>query len=70
MRSSWLLASVSLATILLGHPARADDAAEQEIRKVDKAEQAAVLAGDLRTMERSWAEDFTVNAPHNQVLKG
>ena len=72
MKSSRLLAGVSLAlvTTLLGPATRADDAAEQEIRKVDRAERDAVLARDLPAIERAWADDFIVNAPNNQVLKG
>ncbi len=72
MRGSWLLAGISLAFVasFAGQAAKADDAAEREIRKIDEAERVAVLAGDLPAIERAWADDFTVNAPNNQVLKG
>src|SRR5947209_5506061 len=72
MRGSWLLVGISLAltTSLAGQAAKADDATEQEIHKVDQSERAALLAGDLPAIERLWADDITVNAPNNQVLKG
>ena len=34
---------------------------EEEIRKIDQEEAAAVLATDLPTLEKFWADDFTVN---------
>ena len=43
---------------------------EQQIREIDRAEAAAVLADDLPAIEKFWAEDLTVNAPNNQILKG
>lgn len=46
------------------------DRVAEEVRRIDQAEAAAVLANDLPAIERYWAEDFTVNAPNNQVLKG
>ena len=62
--------SLALVTHLAGPAAKADDATEREIRKVDEAERAALLAGDLPAIERFWADDLTVNAPNNQILKG
>ena len=43
---------------------------EAEIRNIDHQEAAAVLATDLPTLEKFWADDFTVNGPNNQILKG
>jgi ketosteroid isomerase-like protein len=47
-----------------------EDALAAEIKKLDEAERAAVLANDVPAIEKYWAEDLTVNAPNNQVLKG
>lgn len=44
--------------------------AEEEIRRIDQSEAAAVLANDLAAIEKLWAEDFTVNAPNNQIARG
>ncbi len=43
---------------------------EQEVRRIDQSEAAAVLVGDIPTIEKLWAEEFTANAPNNQILKG
>jgi ketosteroid isomerase-like protein len=43
---------------------------EAEIRNIDREEASAVLATDLPTLEKFWADDFTVNGPNNQILKG
>jgi ketosteroid isomerase-like protein len=78
MKLTWLVTVASLAlmppilaTSLSGQTHKNEgDKLEQEIRKIDKAEAAAVLATDVPAIEKYWAEDFTVNAPNNQVLKG
>src|SRR5688500_18563835 len=70
------VASLALVPLLLVSPlsgqppGQKGDTIEQEVRKIDKAEATAMLAGDLPAIEKYWAEDFTVNAPNNQVLKG
>jgi ketosteroid isomerase-like protein len=51
-------------------PKKDGDKVAEEVKKIDKAEAAAVLANDLPAIEKYWAEDFTVNAPNNQILKG
>lgn len=62
---------ILLATCLAsGQSATQDDSLEQEIRKLDQANVEAVLHSDLAALEKLWAEDFTVNAPSNQVIKG
>jgi ketosteroid isomerase-like protein len=47
-----------------------NDALEQEIRRLEMRDAEAVLSGDFAVMERSWAEDFTVNSPNNQITRG
>jgi ketosteroid isomerase-like protein len=60
-----------LAASLSGQPPMKEaDKSGEEVRKIDQAEAAAVLASDLPAIEKFWAEDLTVNAPNNQVLKG
>ena len=56
--------------MMKGQSAKQHDALEQEIRKLDLAEADAVLRGDLAALDKLWAEDFTVNSPSNQVVKG
>jgi ketosteroid isomerase-like protein len=43
---------------------------EKEIRKLDRAEAAAVLLTDVPAIEKLWSDDFTVNAPNNKILMG
>ena len=62
--------SLLVASLVLAQTAKNDDRLEQEIRRIDRAEAAAVLANDLPAIEKYWADDFTVNAPNNQVLRG
>lgn len=65
------LVPFGLAATLLGQPPRQEaEKLEQEVRKIDRAEATAVLAGDIPALEKLWAEDFVVNAPSNQVSKG
>jgi ketosteroid isomerase-like protein len=45
-------------------------AAEQLVRSLDDQERAAALARDIRVLERLWSDDFTVNAPNNEVVVG
>lgn len=40
---------------------------EREIRRLDQMEADAVLRGDFATLDRLWAQDFTVNTPQNDV---
>jgi len=47
-----------------------NDTLEAEIRKIDREESTAVLATDLSTLEKFWWDDFTVNGPNNQIVKG
>jgi uncharacterized protein (TIGR02246 family) len=69
---------IRIATIILlvmassvqAQSAKTNDDLEQEIRKLDDAMAAAVLANDLPALEKLWADDLTVNAPTNQLRRG
>lgn len=41
--------------------------AEKELRELEAAEAEAILASDLPALEKLWSEDYTVNAPDNQI---
>jgi hypothetical protein len=43
---------------------------EPTVRALDDQERIAALKRDIPTLERLWSEQFTVNAPNNQVLIG
>ena len=45
-------------------------AVEAHIRSLEAEESRALVAGDRATLRRLWAEDFTVNAPRNVVVRG
>lgn len=49
--------------------AKQNEALEQDIRRLEMRDAEAVLRGDFSVMEKSWAEDFTVNS-NNRVTKG
>lgn len=61
------LAATSLAS---GPSAEQNVSVEEEIKQLDRAESEAVLRSDLTILDKLWADDFTVNAPNNQVVKG
>ena len=65
------MAVLALALISSAHAQTTakDDKLVQEIRKIDRANTAAVLANDVPAIEKFWADDLTVNAPNNQILK-
>jgi len=50
--------------------ARARATEEQTVRSLDDQERAAVLKQDQPALERLWSDQFTVNAPSNQVVIG
>ncbi len=58
------------ASLVTGQSAKQNDSLEQQIKKLDFAESDAVLRSDLAALDKLWAEDFTVNSPNNQVVKG
>ncbi len=43
---------------------------EQAVRAQDDRERVAALNRDVSAMEALWSEQFTVNAPNNQVVVG
>ena len=43
---------------------------EDLIRSLDDQERTAALKRDLAALERLWSDQFTVNAPNNQVVVG
>jgi len=61
------LAATSLAS---GPSAEQNVSVDEEIKQLDRAESEAVLRSDLTILDKLWADDFTVNAPNNQVVKG
>jgi len=63
------LAAICLFVIGIACAQGAADGAtvEQEIRRLDQMEADAVLRGDFATLDRLWAQDFTVNTPQNDV---
>ena len=69
-RQSTIIPLVLTASLSGQPPTKEPTSLEQEIREIDGAENAAVLAKDVPMIEKFWAEDFVVNAPNNQVLKG
>jgi ketosteroid isomerase-like protein len=72
LRTTMLLALIPLllASSLSAQPPNGTAKLGQEIRKLDRAEAAAVLVTDVPAIEMLWADDFTVNAPNNKVLRG
>ena len=43
---------------------------EAHVRSLDDQERIATLKRDLPELEKLWSEEFTVNAPNNQVVEG
>ncbi len=43
---------------------------EEAVRSLDDQERTAALKRDIPALERLWAEQFTVNAPNNEVVIG
>jgi len=54
----------------LAQDAKQTNSPEQEIRRLDKVEVDAVLRKDVATLEKLWAEDFTVNNPRSEITNG
>lgn len=46
------------------------NAREREVQALDDQERLAALRRDVPALERLWSEQFTVNAPNNQVVIG
>jgi hypothetical protein len=43
---------------------------EDNVRLLDDQERTAALTRDISTLERLWSEQFTVNAPNDQIVVG
>ena len=43
---------------------------EERVRSLDDQERVATLNRNLPELEKLWSEEFTVNAPNNQVVVG
>lgn len=54
----------------VGQSVKKNNALEQEIRKLDLAAADAIQRGDFAALNKLLAEDFTVNSPRNQIVKG
>ena len=65
---------ISMLLLLIGFTsstARAQStSAEQTVRAQDDRERVAALNRDVSALEALWSEQFTVNAPNNQVVVG
>lgn len=66
------LALVLLLSTPLGVVAMAQDrnSDAEHVRTLDDQERIAALKRDIQALERLWSEEFTVNAPNNQVVVG
>ncbi|HEX6994265.1 MAG TPA: nuclear transport factor 2 family protein [Gammaproteobacteria bacterium] len=64
------LALIFFVAAAHGMVATAQNADEERVRALDDQERIAALTRDLPTLERLWSEDFTVNAPNNEVVVG
>lgn len=68
--------AISALLVLLSMPlclfAMAQDrpSDEQHVRSLDDQERVAALKRDLPALQRLWSDQFTVNAPNNQVVVG
>ncbi len=62
-----LLLSVGIWT---GTWAQSRTSDEETVRSLDNQERIAALRRDVPALERLWADQFTVNAPNNQVVIG
>ena len=56
--------------LVSGQSAKQNAALEQEIRKLDMAEADAIQRNDFAALNKLLAEDFTVNSPRNEIVKG
>ena len=54
----------------LGQSVKQNGALEQDIRRLDLAEADAIQRKDFAALNKLLAEDFTVNNPRNEIVKG
>ena len=55
---------------VVGQGLKQHDTLEREIRKLDLAEADAIQRRDFAALNKLLAEDFTVNSPRNEIVKG
>ena len=53
-----------------GQSIKQGEALEQEIKRLDLAEADAIQRKDVTALDKLLAEDFTVNNPRNEIIKG
>ena len=72
MKLILLVAAVTIFPIGLvsAQSVKQNEALEQQIRKLDLAEADAIQRGDFAALNKLLAEDFTVNSPRNEIVKG
>ncbi|HEX8423274.1 MAG TPA: nuclear transport factor 2 family protein [Pyrinomonadaceae bacterium] len=61
---------IFVAGSALGQSVKQSGALEQEIKRLDLAEADAIQRKDMAALNKLLAEDFTVNNPRNEVIKG
>jgi ketosteroid isomerase-like protein len=61
---------IFLAGSASGQSVKQSAALEQEIKRLDLAEADAIQQKDVAALNKLLAEDFTVNNPRNEVIKG
>lgn len=62
-----LLLSMPLGVVAMAQDRNVD---EENVRLLDDQERIAALKRDISTLERLWSEQFTVNAPNNEIVVG
>jgi len=62
-----MLFSMPLGVVAMAQHRNAD---AEHVRSLDEQERIAALRRDIPALERLWSEEFTVNAPNNQVVVG
>lgn len=72
MKLILVVAAITIFPIGLvsGQSLKQNEALEVEIRKLDLAEAEAIKRRDFAALNKLLAEDFTVNSPRNEIIKG
>ena len=72
MNTKLVLAFLVLLSVISWAETRAQDRTsdERDVRSLDDQERVAALERNVAELERLWSDDFTVNAPNNQVVIG
>ena len=71
MNERAIISSLLLLVAFTSTTARGQgEADERVLRAVDDRERTAALNRDVPSLEALWSEEFTVNAPNNQVVAG